>query len=185
MTKARRCGERQPAASRQRVPCSHPHASTDSMSAYSGPRLRTLACTCSPRRPPQSRVLARQLHLDSASPSSAPAPPLTAAQKGKGVDRWPGWTAVIGLELHVQLRGNVKLLSGASHRRASCLHRLTSNGCIRCKSSVRGRSKLARRSIRRCTARLAPRASRPRAAATPATADRLCRRSAHSQSGSL
>ncbi|KAK4047520.1 hypothetical protein OIO90_006162 [Microbotryomycetes sp. JL221] len=28
-------------------------------------------------------------------------------------DRWPGWQPVIGLELHVQLKGNVKLLSPA------------------------------------------------------------------------
>jgi aspartyl-tRNA(Asn)/glutamyl-tRNA(Gln) amidotransferase subunit B len=33
--------------------------------------------------------------------------------------RWGSWTPVIGLELHVQLKGNVKLFSRASHLRTT------------------------------------------------------------------
>ncbi|GAA5939720.1 hypothetical protein JCM1841_003559 [Sporobolomyces salmonicolor] len=33
--------------------------------------------------------------------------------KRKGKDRWPGWKPTIGIELHVQLKGNVKLFSRA------------------------------------------------------------------------
>ncbi|KAL8279438.1 hypothetical protein RQP46_008250 [Phenoliferia psychrophenolica] len=94
------------------------------MSLISQQSLRGLVCTCRPtprRSAVRSSLLPRRiqhraaLHLDAASAShSTPPPPTsTSTNKGKGVDRWPGWTAVIGLELHVQLKGNVKLLSGA------------------------------------------------------------------------
>lgn len=67
-------------------------------------RLSTIRHQSAPliRPRPQSR----SIHQPTASTSTA-----TPTRKGKEVDRWPGWIPTVGLELHVQLRGNVKLLS--------------------------------------------------------------------------
>ncbi|ORY78007.1 GatB/GatE catalytic domain-domain-containing protein [Leucosporidium creatinivorum] len=73
----------------------------------------SLACTCRAlqqrvRTPSPARTSLRQLHSSAAAFASS-----KSKGKGKQVDRWPGWEPVIGLELHVQLKGNVKLLSPA------------------------------------------------------------------------
>lgn len=83
----------------------------------SAPAMRPLlACTCArglrvavdPVQP-----FVRAYH---ASPvASTSGSQLAPGDKGKGVERWAGWKTVIGLELHVQLKGNVKLLSRESH----------------------------------------------------------------------
>lgn len=78
-----------------------------------------LPCTCrgiwsarSASAGPATASHPRQIHLARSPPvASTSALPPSEAQKGKAVERWPGWKPTIGLELHVQLKGNVKLLS--------------------------------------------------------------------------
>ncbi|KAM0750553.1 glutamyl-tRNA amidotransferase [Meredithblackwellia eburnea MCA 4105] len=75
-------------------------------------------CTCQAHLSSRaSQQVARFISTETAyepTPSfSSPIPRKSKSRKGKEVDRWPGWNAVIGLELHVQLKGNIKLLSGA------------------------------------------------------------------------
>lgn len=53
-----------------------------------------------------SGVGARALQTSATFPGACP-----TKGKGKEKDRWGGWQPVIGLELHVQLKGNLKLLS--------------------------------------------------------------------------
>lgn len=74
--------------------------------------LRLEGCICRlrsiPRRSassPRASSQSRSIHQPTASTSATP------TRKGKEIHRWPGWIPTVGLELHVQLRGNVKLLS--------------------------------------------------------------------------
>jgi hypothetical protein len=55
---------------------------------------------------PSPSFAVRALHSTSTFSGEA-----QSSAKGKEKERWPGWQPVIGLELHVQLKGNLKLLS--------------------------------------------------------------------------
>ncbi|GAA5911285.1 hypothetical protein JCM6882_004084 [Rhodosporidiobolus microsporus] len=73
-------------------------------------RLRCALCCPSPYRPTQAAPLpssSSRIRFSSTSTSTS-----TATQRPED-PRWPGYRPTIGLELHVQLRGNPKLFSPA------------------------------------------------------------------------
>lgn len=87
------------------------HKTTDAAETTA---MNRLACnTC--RRLLTASLLQPGRSFTTISTSSIPSKSKSKSKRRKvSVDQWPGWNTVIGLELHVQLKGNVKLLSRSS-----------------------------------------------------------------------